>query len=85
MSYEQAYALVKRRRPCINPNPGFVAALRAWEERWRASAPPPPPQMRRFNTSYTSSATGTAVRPLPSLPQLPRGMSYSGNCNTGVS
>ncbi|OAX34111.1 phosphatases II [Rhizopogon vinicolor AM-OR11-026] len=85
MSYEQAYALVKRRRPCINPNPGFVAALRAWEERWRASAPPPPPQMRRFNTSYTSSATGTAVRPPPSLPQLPRGMSYNGNCNAGVS
>lgn len=85
MSYEQAYTLVKRRRPCINPNPGFVAALRAWEERWRASAPPPPPQLRRFNTSYTSSSTGTAARLLPGLPQLPRGMSYSGDCNAGVS
>ncbi|KAF9237985.1 protein-tyrosine phosphatase-like protein, partial [Melanogaster broomeanus] len=39
MSYDQAHALVKRRRPCINPNPGFVAALRAWEGRWRSTAP----------------------------------------------
>jgi dual specificity MAP kinase phosphatase len=41
--------------------------------------------MRRFNTSYTSSATGTTARLLPGLPQLPRGTSYGGNCNAGVS
>ncbi|KAG0696934.1 protein-tyrosine phosphatase-like protein [Suillus ampliporus] len=83
MSYEQAYALVKRCRPCINPNPGFVAGLRAWEEKWRASAPPPPPQLRRVNTSYTSPATSTAVRPLAGFPKLSRGTSYSGNCKPG--
>jgi len=79
MTYEQAYGLVKHRRPCINPNPGFVAALRAWEEKWRASAPPPPPQIRRVNTSYTSPTTSAtpAVRPPPSFPKFSRGMSYS--------
>lgn len=84
MSYEQAFALVKRRRPCINPNPGFVAGLRAWEEKWRASAPPPPPQLRRFNTSYAPPpATSTVVRPLVGNPKLSRGTSYSGNSKSG--
>ncbi|KAG1883928.1 protein-tyrosine phosphatase-like protein [Suillus subluteus] len=81
MSYEQAHALVKRCRPCINPNPGFVAGLRAWEEKWRASAPPPPPQLRRFNTSYAPPATSTVVKPL--VPKFSRGTSYSGNYKSG--
>lgn len=84
ISYEQAYALVKRCRPCINPNPGFVAGLRAWEEKWRASAPPPPPQLRRFNTSYAPPpATPIVVRPLAGIPKLSRGTSYSGHCKSG--
>ncbi|EIW81634.1 phosphatases II [Coniophora puteana RWD-64-598 SS2] len=60
MSYDQAFALVKKRRPCIRPNTGFVSVLRAWEGKWRAqvaaSTPASPataaPQIRRFNTSY---------------------------------
>jgi len=61
MSYDQAFALVKKRRPCIRPNTGFVSVLRAWEGKWRAqvaaSTPGPSsataaPQIRRFNTSY---------------------------------
>ncbi|KAG2122441.1 protein-tyrosine phosphatase-like protein [Suillus cothurnatus] len=84
ISYEQAYGLVKRRRPCINPNPGFVACLRAWEEKWRASAPPPPPQLRRFNTSYAPPATSsTVVRPLASIPKFSRGSSHSGSFKSG--
>ncbi|KAG2038748.1 protein-tyrosine phosphatase-like protein [Suillus americanus] len=83
MSYDQAYALVKRRRPCINPNPGFVAGLRSWEEKWRASAPPPPPQLRRFNTSYAPPAPSTVVKPLAGIPKFPRGTSYSGNYKSG--
>ncbi|KAG2068208.1 phosphatases II [Suillus decipiens] len=87
MSYEQAYTLVKLRRPCINPNPGFVAGLRAWEEKWRASAPPPPPQLRRFNTSYAPpvTVTSTVVRPLTGIPnpKFSRGTSYSGSYKSG--
>ncbi|KAH0832403.1 protein-tyrosine phosphatase-like protein [Lanmaoa asiatica] len=80
MSYEQAHALVKRHRPCINPNPGFVAALRAWENKWR-SIGPPPPQFRRANTSYVSigggagAAEGDVIISHP--PSFARGMSYS--------
>ncbi|KAG6337373.1 hypothetical protein ID866_1696 [Astraeus odoratus] len=82
MSYDQAYALVKRRRPCINPNPGFVAALRAWESKWRSDAPSPPPQFRRANTSYASmtSADSTGnLTPVLNVPQIMRGVSYTGN------
>ena len=81
MSYDQAYALVKRHRPCINPNPGFVAALRSWESKWRSTAPHPPPHFRRANTSYVSLGSGDGAtesdviisHPLP----FARGMSYS--------
>ncbi|KIJ13189.1 hypothetical protein PAXINDRAFT_13939 [Paxillus involutus ATCC 200175] len=84
MSYDQAHALVKRRRPCINPNPGFVAALRAWEGRWRSTAPPPPPQFRRANTSYiamsnANGAIGGDAMLMPSAQHLARGMSYTGS------
>lgn len=63
MSYDQAYALVKRCRPCIKPNAGFVDALRAWESR---------PQYRRATTS-------TGVAPIDPSCQLIRHISYSGN------
>ncbi|KAI6101825.1 protein-tyrosine phosphatase-like protein [Pisolithus sp. B1] len=84
MSYDQAHALVKRRRPCINPNPGFVSALRAWENRWRSNAPSPPPQFRRASTSYAGMST---VEPTSTLtlvpnghaPQVMRGISYGNN------
>ncbi|KAL4080540.1 protein-tyrosine phosphatase-like protein [Scleroderma citrinum] len=66
MSYDQAYALVKWRRPCINPNPGFVAALRAWESRWRSTGPASPSQFRLAPTPY-------------GYPQITRGISYAGN------
>lgn len=80
MSYDQAHALVKRHRPCINPNPGFVAALRAWESKWRSTAPLPPPQFRRANTSYVSigNANGATEGDVIILhPPFSRGMSYS--------
>lgn len=46
MSYDTAFALVKGQRACIKPNPGFVAALRDWENAWNR------PNMggRRFTT-----------------------------------
>jgi len=44
MSYDSAHAFVKRKRPCIKPNTGFVEALRAWEGQWR------PPAIRRNTT-----------------------------------
>lgn len=81
MSYDQAHALVKRHRPCINPNPGFVAALRAWESKWRSTASLPPPQVRRANTSYVTiggangAIDGDAIVAHP--PSFARGMSYS--------
>ncbi|KAH7884933.1 protein-tyrosine phosphatase-like protein [Phlebopus sp. FC_14] len=77
MSYDQAYALVKRRRPCINPNPGFVSALRAWEAKWHSTSSP---QFRRANTSYVamtaSEATDRTANARP--PQLLRGISHTG-------
>lgn len=84
MSYDQAYTLVKCCRPCINPNPGFVATLRAWESRWRSSAPQPLPQFRRANTSYPGMASAdlatTNLSPSSSgHPQIMRGTSYAGN------
>ncbi|KAG5653095.1 hypothetical protein H0H81_002320 [Sphagnurus paluster] len=45
MSYDNAFALVKRKRACAKPNSGFVAALREWEAEWRR-----PQAMRRFTT-----------------------------------
>ncbi|KAJ7146590.1 protein-tyrosine phosphatase-like protein [Mycena epipterygia] len=38
MSYDAAYELVKRRRQCIRPNSGFVAALREWEAACKTAA-----------------------------------------------
>jgi len=35
MSYEYAFAFVKRYRACIDPNPGFVKCLKEWEIRQR--------------------------------------------------
>ena len=81
MTYDQAYALVKRHRPCINPNPGFVAALRAWETKWRSSESHPLPQFRRANTSYMALGTansaleGDVIMTHP--PHFARGLSYS--------
>jgi len=81
MSYDQAYALVKRHRPCINPNPGFVAALRAWETKWRSFESHPLPQIRRANTSYVAFGSangapeGDVIMAHP--PSFPRGLSYS--------
>jgi len=84
MSYDQAHALVKWCRPCINPNPGFVAALRAWESRWRSTATASlGPQFRRANTSYaglTSADPATSLAPTPpGYSQIMRGTSYTGN------
>jgi len=78
MSYDQAHALVKRHRPCINPNPGFVTALRAWESKWRST---PHAQFRRANTSHVSMGGANGVvegDAIASYPQpFTRGMSYS--------
>ncbi|KAK0201409.1 protein-tyrosine phosphatase-like protein [Desarmillaria ectypa] len=35
MSYDSAFALVRRERACAKPNSGFVQALREWEAAWR--------------------------------------------------
>jgi len=45
MSYDNAYDLVKRKRACIKPNPGFVKALQDWEAAWRR-----PTVTRRFTS-----------------------------------
>ena len=45
MSYDNAYDLVKRKRACIKPNPGFVKALQEWEAAWRR-----PTVTRRFTS-----------------------------------
>ena len=86
MSYDQAHALVKWCRPCINPNPGFVAALRAWENRCRSPATASLPQFRRATTSYAGMgmmapadpATTLAPTP-PGYQQIMRGSSYTGS------
>ena len=51
MTYDAAFDLVKRKRPCIKPNSGFVRALQDWERQWRAS--PNRPGVRRANTTPT--------------------------------
>ena len=33
MSYAEAFSFVKKRRPCIGPNEGFVKQLRELEEK----------------------------------------------------
>ncbi|KAG6379460.1 protein-tyrosine phosphatase-like protein [Boletus reticuloceps] len=80
LSYDHAHALVKRHRPCVNPNPGFVAALRAWENKWRSTTPPPP-QFRRANTSYVSLGSGGGAIEgdvvVSHPPPFARGMSFS--------
>ncbi|KAG6895566.1 hypothetical protein C0992_000597 [Termitomyces sp. T32_za158] len=45
MSYDTAFTFLKRKRACVQPNPGFVAALREWEADWRR-----PSTTRRFTT-----------------------------------
>ncbi|KAF8073339.1 protein-tyrosine phosphatase-like protein [Lyophyllum atratum] len=45
MSYDNAVALLKRKRACVKPNSGFVAALREWETDWRR-----PAATRRFTS-----------------------------------
>ncbi|KAG6860699.1 hypothetical protein C0995_008371 [Termitomyces sp. Mi166 len=45
MSYDNAFALLKRKRACVKPNSGFVSALREWEADWRR-----PSATRRFTT-----------------------------------
>ncbi|TFK48869.1 phosphatases II [Heliocybe sulcata] len=38
MSFDTAHDLVKKKRPCIKPNSGFVSSLREWEATWRERA-----------------------------------------------
>ena len=38
MTYNEAFKLVKSKRACVKPNPGFVRCLRAWEEKCRVPA-----------------------------------------------
>lgn len=45
MSYEYAFALVKRYRACIEPNSGFVKCLKEWEVKQR-------PHITRSQTEY---------------------------------
>jgi len=45
MSFDAAYALVKRKRACTKPNSGFVQCLQEWESQWRR-----PAGHRRFTT-----------------------------------
>ena len=47
MSYEYAFALVKRYRACVEPNSGFVRCLKEWEIRQR-------PHITRSQTEYVS-------------------------------
>ncbi|EPQ54914.1 phosphotyrosine protein phosphatase II [Gloeophyllum trabeum ATCC 11539] len=35
MSFDAAHELVRKKRPCIKPNAGFVSCLREWEGMWR--------------------------------------------------
>ncbi|EGN97794.1 hypothetical protein SERLA73DRAFT_182542 [Serpula lacrymans var. lacrymans S7.3] len=77
MTFDQAHALVKRHRPCINPNPGFVNALRAWEGKWHA-----PPVVKRF-ASYTGSS-GSPSGSASGQPAFTRGMSYAGGASGGT-
>ncbi|KAF9259698.1 phosphatases II [Marasmius fiardii PR-910] len=56
MSYDQAFDLVLKRRPCVKPNSGFVAALREWENLCR--------QQR------SRGGAGQSQRPI--RPELPR-------------
>ncbi|KAF5348344.1 hypothetical protein D9758_010942 [Tetrapyrgos nigripes] len=46
MSYDAAYTHVRRQRPCIKPNSGFVNVLREWETTWRR----PVLSQRRFTS-----------------------------------
>lgn len=46
MSYDAAFAFVKRQRACIKPNTGFVNALKEWESSWHR----PVMGNRRFTT-----------------------------------
>ncbi|KAF8900939.1 protein-tyrosine phosphatase-like protein [Mucidula mucida] len=45
MSYDNAFALVRRQRACVKPNAGFVQALKDWETAWQR-----PAMGRRFTT-----------------------------------
>ena len=45
MTFDNAYALVKRKRACMKPNSGFVQCLQEWESQWRR-----PAALRRFTT-----------------------------------
>ncbi|EAU80942.1 hypothetical protein CC1G_03118 [Coprinopsis cinerea okayama7 len=45
MTFDNAHSLLKRKRPCVKPNPGFVKALQEWEAFWKRPNP-----MRRFTS-----------------------------------
>lgn len=45
MSYDAAFAFLKRKRACIKPNPGFVKTLQEWDDAWRR-----PSITRRFTS-----------------------------------
>ena len=51
MTYDAAFDLVRRKRPCIKPNSGFVRCLQDWERQWRLA--PNRPGVRRANTTPT--------------------------------
>ncbi|KAF9444655.1 phosphatases II [Macrolepiota fuliginosa MF-IS2] len=45
MTYDSAYAYLKRKRACVKPNPTFIQALQEWEATSRR-----PSMVRRFTT-----------------------------------
>jgi hypothetical protein len=67
MSYPAAFDFVKHKRPCIKPNPGFVAALLDWEAQWFR-----PNGMRR------DMGLGESARPGMSRSSTIPGMAMSG-------
>ncbi|KZT22856.1 phosphatases II [Neolentinus lepideus HHB14362 ss-1] len=57
MSFDTAHELVKKKRPCVKPNSGFVNSLREWEATWRERAGRKGvPQ----NSAVSASGCGTA-------------------------
>ena len=50
MSYDSAFDLVKRKRACAKPNPGFARALMEWEAAWRSASQARPGMQRRFTS-----------------------------------
>ncbi|OSX57069.1 hypothetical protein POSPLADRAFT_1061776 [Postia placenta MAD-698-R-SB12] len=51
MSYDSAFDLVRKKRPCAKPNSAFVKALQDWEKRYRNAGADLRPPMRRAATT----------------------------------